>query len=215
MTKNLKKPFLIGLSGQSCAGKNTVSSILEKKGFFCIDADKISTSLFSVYEQEIFAMFKPELIKAKLLSEEEGKIKADKKEFALMIFSQKKLLQKLENFILPKIAGQIHTEIQKQFAVNPKTPIVLNAPTLHKTDLIKHCNFIFYVKAPKIIRIIRALKRDKISLKKILARFSKQNDFFAQYFFLNADIVVVKNSGSIKKMENVLLQELTKRGFKV
>ena len=158
-------------------------------------------------------MFKPELIKAKLLSEEEGKIKADKKEFALMIFSQKKLLQKLENFILPKIAGQIHTEIQKQFAVNPKTPIVLNAPTLHKTDLIKHCNFIFYVKAPKIIRIIRALKRDKIGLKKILARFSKQKDFFSQYFFLNADTIVVKNFWSSASLKRKLLQEVQKRGF--
>ena len=33
---------LIGLAGQSCAGKNIVADFLEEKGYVVIDADKVA-----------------------------------------------------------------------------------------------------------------------------------------------------------------------------
>ena len=214
-TKKCIKPFLIGLTGQSCAGKNEAAFILQKHGFFCIDADTISRDIFFNYEKKIFSLFQSDAEKKKIRidcgAEKEKKI--DKKNFALLVFSDPLLLKKHEDFLLPKIETEINKRIDAAFAENPMRPILLNAPILHKTSLIKKCKLILYIKAPLLIRIKRAKKRDGLPLKNILARFSKQKRFFSQYFFLNADIVVVKNFGSIAKLEKKLLQKLTEKGF--
>ncbi|UTC76118.1 dephospho-CoA kinase [Treponema sp. OMZ 792] len=205
------QPILIGLSGPSCSGKNKASSILEEYGFYCIDADAVSRRVFIEYENEIFNLFKSEAEKRGInLKTEKG---IDKKAFALLVFSDEALLKKHEDFILPIIEEKIWEEIKKAFAERPERPILLNAPTLHKTSLIKKCSFILYIDAPIILRLIRAKKRDRLPLKNIRLRFSKQKEFFSQYLFLNADTVVVKNSGSPAKLKYKLLQEVKKRGF--
>lgn len=211
--------ILIGLAGQSCAGKNTAAEILEKYGMICIDADKISAEIFNKNQTEIFDLFKDETRQEhiNILSCDSGidknNIQIDKKKFSFFVFSNKKRLQKHEEFILPKIEEAISIEIKKHELHRPGVPIVLNAPTLHKVSFAKMCRFILYIKAPKIIRILRAKKRDKIGMKNILARFSKQNDFLAQYFCLNTDIVIVNNFGRIAKFEKLILTEVRKRGF--
>ncbi|UTC61438.1 dephospho-CoA kinase [Treponema sp. OMZ 787] len=207
----LTQPILIGLSGPSCSGKNTASSILEEYGFYCIDADAVSRKAFSEHEKEIFNLFQAEAEKLGIdLKKEKG---IDKKAFALLVFSDEALLKKHEDFILPIIEEKIWEEIKKAFAEKPERPILLNAPTLHKTSLIKKCSFILYIDAPFILRLIRAKKRDRLPFKNIRLRFSKQKEFFSQYLFLNADTVVVKNSWSPAKLKDKLLQEVKKRGF--
>jgi len=210
--KKLDFPILIGLSGQSCAGKNEAALILQSCGMFCIDSDAISREIFLKNEQALLSIFQNEAEKRGFcIRYENGTI--NKKNFALFIFSDAKLLKKHEDFILPKIEEAINRKIKAAFAENPLRPIVLNAPTLHKTSLLKKCVFIFYIIAPILLRIWRAKKRDKLPIKNILARFSKQKDFFSQYFFLNADTIIVKNFGSLAKLKKTLLQELKKRGF--
>ncbi|UTC68015.1 MULTISPECIES: dephospho-CoA kinase [unclassified Treponema] len=205
------QPILIGLSGPSCSGKNTASSILEEYGFYCIDADAVSRRVFVEYENEIFNLFQAEAEKRGIdLKTEKG---IDKKAFALLVFSDEALLKKQEDFILPIIEEKIREEIKKAFAERPERPILLNAPTLHKTKLIKECRFILYIDAPFILRFIRAKKRDRLPLKNIRLRFSKQKKFFSQYFFLNADTIVVKNSWSPASLKRKLLHEIKKRGF--
>ncbi|WP_029409956.1 dephospho-CoA kinase [Treponema pedis] len=210
--KENKEPVLIGLSGESCAGKNEAALILQKQGFFCIDADKISAKIFRKNEDKIFHLFKNEAEKKGIsLKNEEGKF--DKKKFALLVFSDSALLKRQEDFILPEIEKEIREKILTAFKACPSRPIVLNAPTLHKTSLAKECKFIFYITAPKIVRIWRAKKRDGLPLTEIFARFSKQKEFFSQYFCLNADIVIVKNLGSFARFEQRLLQELKTKGL--
>ena len=130
-----------------------------------------------------------------------------------MVFSDEELLKKHEAFILPIIEEKIWEEIKRAFTEKPERPILLNAPTLHKTSLIKKCLFILYIDAPFILRLIRAKKRDRLPLKNIWLRFSKQKKFFSQYFFLNADTIVVKNFWSSASLKRKLLQEVKKRGF--
>lgn len=210
--KKLDFPILIGLSGQSCAGKNEAALILQNCGMFCIDSDAVSREIFLKNEQTILSIFQNEAEKKKIcIRYENGKI--NKKNFAFFVFSDSKLLKRHEDFILPKIEEAITRKIHEAFAENPLRPIILNAPTLHKTSLLKKCVFIFYIKAPILLRIWRAKKRDKLPIKNILARFSKQKNFFSQYFFLNADTIIVKNFGSLAKLKKILLQELKKRGF--
>ena len=205
------EPILIGLSGPSCSGKNTASAILQDYGFYCIDADVVSRKVFIEHEKEILNLFQAEAEKRGInLKNKKG---IDKKAFALLVFSDKELLKKHEDFILPIIEEKIWEEIKMAFTEKPERPILLNAPTLHKTSLIKKCLFILYIDAPFILRLIRAKKRDRQPLKNIRLRFSKQKKFFSQYFFLNADTIVVKNFWSSASLKRKLLQEVQKRGF--
>ena len=205
------EPILIGISGPSCSGKNTASAILQDYGFYCIDADAVSRKVFAEHEKEILNLFQADAEKRGInLKNKEG---IDKKAFALLVFSDEELLKKHEAFILPIIEEKIWEEIKRAFTEKPERPILLNAPTLHKTSLIKKCLFILYIDAPFILRLIRAKKRDRLPLKNIRLRFSKQKEFFSQYFFLNADTIVVKNSWSSAGLKKKLLQEVKKRGF--
>ena len=205
------EPILIGLSGPSCSGKNTASAILQDYGFYCIDADVVSRKVFAEHEKEILNLFQAEAEKRGInLKNKKG---IDKKAFALLVFSDEELLKKHEAFILPIIEEKIWEEIKMAFTEKPERPILLNAPTLHKTSLIKKCLFILYIDAPFILRLIRAKKRDRLPLKNIRLRFSKQKKFFSQYFFLNADTIVVKNFWSSASLKRKLLQEVQKRGF--
>ena len=205
------EPILIGLSGPSCSGKNTASAILQDYGFYCIDADVVSRKVFIEHEKEILNLFQAEAEKRGInLKNKKG---IDKKAFALLVFSDEELLKKHEAFILPIIEEKIWEEIKMAFSEKPERPILLNAPTLHKTSLIKKCLFILYIDAPFILRLIRAKKRDRLPLKNIWLRFSKQKKFFSQYFFLNADTIVVKNFWSSASLKRKLLQEVQKRGF--
>ena len=205
------EPILIGISGPSCSGKNTASAILQDYGFYCIDADVVSRKVFAEHEKEILNLFQAEAEKRGInLKNKKG---IDKKAFALLVFSDEELLKKHEAFILPIIEEKIWEEIKMAFTEKPERPILLNAPTLHKTSLIKKCLFILYIDAPFILRLIRAKKRDRLPLKNIWLRFSKQKKFFSQYFFLNADTIVVKNFWSSASLKRKLLQEVQKRGF--
>ena len=205
------EPILIGLSGPSCSGKNTASAILQDYGFYCIDADVVSRKVFAEHEKEILNLFQAEAEKRGInLKNKKG---IDKKAFALLVFSDEELLKKHEAFILPIIEEKIWEEIKMAFIEKPERPILLNAPTLHKTSFIKKCLFILYIDAPFILRLIRAKKRDRLPLKNIWLRFSKQKKFFSQYFFLNADTIVVKNFWSSASLKRKLLQEVQKRGF--
>ncbi len=223
---NLQEPILIGLCGQSCSGKNEAADFLKERSFFCIDADKISDKVFAENSNEILRIFLPIAkarsfnILAKSNSEIEKKANAslplqsiDKRQFAMLVFSDAELLKQHENFILPKIEERINEEIFKAFKTEPLKPIILNAPTLHKTSLAKKCKLILYIKSPYILRVLRAKKRDKIPLKNILARFSKQKDFFSQYLFLNADTVIVRNFVSLSKFKKRILARLKERNL--
>lgn len=209
-----KTPFLIGLSGQSCAGKNEATLILKQQGIFCIDADEISRRVFSENESQLFYLFHNEAKERGFdicLKIESEKPRINKKNFALFVFSDSTILKRHEAFILPKIENKIEEKIKKAFIENPNRPILINAPTLHKTSFLKKCKFIIYITAPILIRIFRAKKRDHLPLKNILARFSRQCEFFSQYFFKDADTIIVKNFGSLERLKKTLLKELERR----
>ncbi len=224
-----KKPVLIGLAGQSCAGKNTASEILIKAGYHCIDADALSSKVFRETEKAILALFSEDArkkgINLKLENSPDGSAThsardsinstnsiIDKKNFALLLFSDSELLKKHEAFIMPKIEDRMQEEIDKLFKITPEKPIILNAPTLHKTKFAKKCKFILYIKSPFILRLLRARRRDKLPLKNILARFSKQKDFFTQLISLNADMVIVRNFILHSRFKSRILKEI-KRQF--
>ena len=203
---------LIGLAGQSCAGKNIVADFLEEKGYAVIDADKVAHAVLQEQSEAVIARFSPHAETRGLqLRGANGLL--DRSTLSVLLFSEPALLAEHESFILPKIEERIRSLIKTALSEEPDRPVVLNAPTLHKTSLTSECSFILYIKAPFFIRLIRGKKRDTIPLCRLIARFVQQKDFFAQYLSQNADIVSVVNARSVQSLRKKIERALREKGF--
>ncbi|EEV21283.1 dephospho-CoA kinase [Treponema vincentii ATCC 35580] len=203
---------LIGLAGQSCAGKNIVADLLAEKGYAVIDADKVAHAVLQEQGEAIIERFAAHAEKRGLrLRGQDGLL--DRKALSVLLFLEPALLAEHEAFILPKIEERIRILIADALLEQPNRPIILNAPTLHKTSLTPECSFILYIKAPFFIRLIRGKRRDNISLCRLIARFLQQRDFFTQYLLQNADIVSVVNAGSVQALRKKIEHILREKGF--
>ena len=83
--------------------------------------------------------------------------------------------------------------IKMVFEKNKEKPVVINATVLYKVPLIHEMDAVFFIDAPRCLRLLRAMKRDKRSAKEILQRFSSQKNIFAKYKISNADTCRVWN----------------------
>lgn len=203
---------LIGLVGPSCAGKNIVADFLEEKGYAVIDADKVAHTVLQEQSEAVITRFSPHAAKRGLhLRGQDGLL--DRRALSVLLFSEPALLAEHESFILPKIEARIRSFIENALTEQPNRPVVLNAPTLHKTSLTSACSFILYIKAPFFIRLIRGKKRDNLSFFRLIARFLQQKDFFAQYLLQNADIVSVANARSVQSLRKKIERVLREKGF--
>ena len=126
------------------------------------------------------------------------------------VFASPEALQKQESIIHPEVSRLLEEFI----AAHPEQTCVLNATVLNKVPLAAKCDFIIYVDAPFIVRLIRAKKRDHHSVFHLLKRFSSQKKLYAQYQKLNVDIYRVRNIGSSSKLHKKLQRIFESRCFK-
>ena len=181
--KPQKKRLILAVTGSMAAGKNYVSSLLEKRGFLAIDADKCVHQAIEEAKNQILEAFLP-------IAKDLGSI----------LFSDEKLLHKQESIVHPKV-----NEIFNRFIdENPEKNIVLNATVLYKTPVINRCDAIIFVKAPIITRFFRAKRRDNLPSKEIFKRFASQFKIFAKYKFFKSDIYIIWNIGKSNKIDKKL-----------
>ena len=192
--------IMIGLSGQSCSGKNEAGRILERLGWFVIDADAISRSIFALNEKKIIKLFQDDArVYDVELQNEDGSF--NKKNLSSLLFSYPHLLEKMEVFIMPEIVSEIERKIFQTSEQNPNIKIALNAPILHKTKFLHSVSYIIYLKANPILRFYRAIKRDGWHPLNILRRFLSQRSFRFQYIARKSDILLVVNNFSVEQLE--------------
>lgn len=199
--KKFSEKIIIGLVGTSGSGKNVVAKYFENYDVSIIDADIISNEVLLQNQKTIIQNFKN--INSKI-ENTDGTL--NKSEFASILFSDSKLLKQHEAFMFPIIEKKILKVINEG-----KKIILLNAPTLHKTKLIKCVNFFIYVTANYFLRLIRVQKRDHLSLCNIILRFKNQNSFFQEYKKTNKKIYTIKNNfskRSLYKKLNYILNDI-------
>ena len=184
--------FVIGLTGQSGAGKTTVCDTLKESGFAIINCDLTArkvTSDGSECNLKLYYVF-PMCF--------DDDLKLDRHKLANEVFSDKEKLQQLDNIIYPYIIKQINDEIK--ILSGQYDYIILDAPTLFEAGADKICDKIISVIADKDIRSERIHKRDKISSEEIEKRFSSQYD--EKFFIENSDYIIRNNSD----LENAVKQ---------
>ena len=194
-----KNRLILAVTGSMAAGKNFVSSLLEKRGFLAIDADKCVHQAIEEAKNQILEAFLP-IAKEKNIQIQNPDGTINRKNLGIILFSDEKLLQKQESIVHPKV-----NEIFNRFIdENPDKNIVLNATVLYKTPVINRCDAIIFVKAPIITRFFRAKRRDNLPSREIFKRFASQFKIFAKYKFLKSDIYIIWNIGKSNKLERKL-----------
>ena len=197
----MKKCRIIGLTGQSGAGKSTVAGFLDQNGFYVINADLLVRKIYesgSPCLKTIAAVFGEDIIT------ENGT--PDRKLLAERAFSSRENTALLSSIVHPFVTAELFAEIKKS-AVNGVTTIVYDAPQLFESNADVICDEIISVTAEKSVRLERICKRDNISKENALMRMNAQLD--EEFFRENSDYIIENNS-DISSL-NIQLEGLIKQ----
>jgi len=175
---------ILGITGGSGTGKSTVSRMLEEKGFYIIDADKVAREIVEVGMPalaEIKEYFGESVIK------EDNSL--DRRALAGIVFNDKNSLAKL-NEITHKY---ITEEIDKRLSEFGGEWAVIDAPLLFESGIGDKCDLILSVVADYDVRKERIIKRDSLSQQQAEQRINAQKD---KQFYIEKSDFVIENNGS-------------------
>jgi len=178
--------MLIGLTGKYCAGKNHIAALLEAKGVPILDVDKLGYQVLETEKAAIFAQFGADLQKA------DGSL--DRRLLGQRVFGKPEKLAALEAIVHPQV-----NRLTDEWIASQSGRCVINAALLHRSVVFNRLDRIILVTAPFFTRVLRAKRRDKLSWRAILRRFSSQKNFNSQYLAVNAEIYRVENRNSLYK----------------
>lgn len=182
---------IIGLTGQSGAGKTMICQHLIEAGFGVINCDEIARSCTidgSECNKELAKVFPACFDK---------KLSLDRMAISKMIFSDKQMLKRFDDIIYPYINRLIDKRISELSRKHDF--IVLDAPTLFEAGADKKCDIIIGVIADKTIRLKRIVKRDGISEELALKRFSSQH---TTRFYKNRCDFIIENNASLSEVKS-------------
>lgn len=182
----MKKCRIIGLTGQSGAGKSTVAKFLEQNGFYVINADLLVRKIYnsgSPCLKTIAAVFGEDIIT------DNGT--PDRKLLADRAFSSKENTALLSSIVHPFVTAELFDEIKKAAEIGTTT-VVYDAPQLFESNADVICDEIISVAAEKSVRLERICKRDNISKENALMRMNSQLD--EEFFRENSDYIIENNS---------------------
>lgn len=183
--------IVVGLTGQSGAGKTTVCNVFKDNGFIIINADQISREVVgkgSPCLKELFEAFSDEIS-----SKDES---LDRQKLANIVFSDKGKLNLLGSIIYPYITAKILEEI-KRYSMKGEKLIILDAPTLFESRADDFCELIISVIADEETRIDRIIDRDGISIEQAKNRLQSQHD---DLFYTDNSDFIIKNNKNLEML---------------
>ena len=186
--------IIIGLTGQSGAGKTTVSKVFSENGFGVINCDDVArncTSAGSECNKALAKVF-PSCF--------DDKFSLDRKAISEIIFSNKQMLKSFDEIVYPFIIKRIKIIINK---LSEKYDVILlDAPTLFESGADKLCDIKVAVIASHKNRLSRITKRDNISSELASKRLKSQ--FTEQFFKENCDYLIENNGTKIEARKDTL-----------
>ncbi len=193
----MKKIKIIGLTGQSGAGKSTASEYLRNIGLTVIDADKLVKEIYdndSICLKAVCAVFGNDIIKENTL---------DRKLLAQRAFSSKENTKLLSNIVHPFVTARCLSILKKTDA----DIVVYDAPQLFESNFDAVCDCVISVVADEKIRLERICKRDNISEELARMRMNIQLD---EEFFIKNSNYILKNNSTKENLVNQLEEIFSK-----
>lgn len=183
---------VVGLTGQSGAGKTTVSRCFAEHGFGVIDADLVAREVTedgSDCNRALAGEFPSAFREGYVL---------DRRALGRIVFGDREKLDRLEQMIYPFINTRI-TEKIRGFASSGRRFVLLDAPTLFEAGADRFCDCVVCVVADEEKRRERIFARDGLSDEEITKRFSSQKD--AAFYTARAEFVIENNADTAALVE--------------
>ncbi len=178
---NSREGLIIGLCGESGAGKSLISQMLNEKGCSIIDADAVAREITQKGSSALGALadaFGSDIIN--------GDGTLNRRLLASRAFISDETKKILDGITHPEII-RICRQRAAEEASAGKT-VIIDAPLLFTTGLWEICNKTVKVYAPEEIRLERIIKRDSVTKEEALLRFSRQKD--EAEASENADVII-------------------------
>ena len=184
--------MIIGLTGQTGAGKSTVCAYLSSMPFCIIDCDKVArevTEKGSPVLDRLAAAFGKDIIL------EDGSL--DRALLASRAFETSEKTELLNDITHPAILDAVKAKIVSATCQN----VILDAPTLFESGADKLCDRIIAVLCDENKRKDRIISRDNLSLEQAKKRLmrAKSNEFFTE----RADAVIYNDGTPDELYKNV------------
>ena len=174
---------LIGLTGQTGAGKSVVAQYLWQRGFSVLNADKMVADVYRespVCLKAVAACFGSDILK------EDGSL--DRPLLAKRAFSSPENTALLGKLVHPFVIAETLRRLKAQEGL-----VLLDAPQLFESDMDVLCDCTICVTAPEEIRLKRILERDRITEEQARERMKAQLD--EAFFREHTDHLIENNSG--------------------
>lgn len=179
--------MIIGLTGKSCAGKDTVASMLSADRFSVIDVDALGHVALEANHGRLREAFGDSIFRP------DGTV--DRKILGPIVFSDPSKLGLLDSITHPWMkeeALRLAREAEEDGRI-----AVINAALLESMGFVPSCDEVVLVIAPYEVREARALKRDGMTAEKFRARSDAQKDIGLSLFASGRKVTTIVNDGDL------------------
>ena len=159
---------IVAITGGIGSGKTTISKYLKKNNFPVHESDSTVSQIY-LKPNKLFLSF----LKKNVSREVVTRNKIDKQKIAEIIFNDKKIKQKLENYIHKEVKKSRDSFVKKNIK-NKKNLIFVDIPLLFENKLEKNFDKVLCVIAKKKIRRERVLRNKKFTKKTLQKIFKFQ-----------------------------------------
>lgn len=174
--------MILGLTGQTGAGKTVLSKIFYQHGYEIINADKIVHEIYDTQPDCLQALVRcfgnAILMEEKILN---------RKKLGEIVFSNEDKLRALESIVYPFVLKEISIRLKN------KNRVLLDAPTLFESGANSLCDFTIAVLADKRIRCKRIQNRDCLREDEAMSRIQAQKE--DAFYHSRADYILYNNTG--------------------
>ena len=196
----ISKRILVGLTGQTGAGKTSVSDYLRKKGYPVINADAVAREVVAKGSQcllDLVLAFGVDILQV------DGTL--NRRKLGDMVFTDHSKRKTLNRITFPYIQEEIFARVE-ELQQQGTSILFLDAPTLFESGTHKRCDRIVSVIAPPDIRLDRILRRDHITAEQGTARMGAQHP---DGFYTSRSHHVIVNDGGLPELFAQVDQVLT------
>ena len=183
---------VIGLTGQTGAGKSTVRELFKAKGAAVIDADAVS---HDIVDNDLSCLTDIVEHFSCIVLNDKGKL--NRKALGRIVFSDPKKLAVLNKIMCPYIVSAIEGKVTAYEHAGAQM-IVIDGATLIESGCSKMCSVLISVTAEEETRLTRIIHRDGISKRDAVRRVSAQHP---EEFYIEASDYVIKNNGTPGDLE--------------
>ena len=176
--------MVIGLTGKACSGKNVIASDLTALGWTVVDVDLLGHPLLQKSVFELKKTFGEQVVSS------DGTV--DRKALGKVVFSDESKLRQLEAITHPRMVEECKRILDEERNKGTEV-VVLNAALLHRMKLDGLCDEVLFVSSPKILRYVRANKRDCYDWKRFNQRDRAQKDINKRNISFLCKVTVIHN----------------------